>query len=76
MLAPQKVGSVAIGHSVVGGCGLLGVVLKEETKGKKLDSRINQTVTPHHPLSLLLSPLLFSLLYLVTGGKMGGGSEG
>jgi hypothetical protein len=51
-------------------------VLKEETKGKKLDSRINQTVTPHHPLSLLLSPLLFSLLYLVTGGKMGGGSEG
>jgi hypothetical protein len=49
MLAPQKVGSVAIGHSVVGGCGLLGVVLKEETKGKKLD------------LGISLSPLSFFL---------------
>lgn len=71
MLGPWE---VVVGHSEE--MAALLFVLKEETKGKKLDSRINQTVTPHHPLSLLLSPLLFSLLYLVTGGKMGGGSEG
>jgi len=49
-------------------CGLLIVVLKEEIKGKKLESRISLSLSSFLSFSsILLSLLSFFLSYLVMG---------
>lgn len=59
MLGPREVGLLVIQGLT---CSLSVAMLKEETRGKKLDSEI----------SLFLSPLFFFLSYLVIRGETRG----
>jgi hypothetical protein len=48
------ISEVGVGWSRVVGCDLLVAMLKEETKGKKIDTGISFSLSPSLPLSLPL----------------------